>query len=99
MVVDDDDLVVGVACQSRQGFDATLERLRAVATPNNDRNFSRLQQLASDTECVGAPVYSNVSRLAATRQVSFNCTLRGLELARFLPDADRAGTFTSAPMI
>ena len=72
--VDDHNLVGRVACLGRQRFDAPLESLRAaMATPNDDLNSSRFQQLAPDTERVSMPVHSHVGWLAATLQVTFNC--------------------------
>src|SRR5206468_6391497 len=71
--LDDADLVVRVVCLGRQRFDVPLKRFRVMASSNNDRNFSRLQQLASDTEGVRSPADSKMGRFAATLQVTFNC--------------------------
>jgi len=97
--LDDNYVVIRVARFANQAFDASLERLQAVGTRNDDGNFSRFEQLASDTKGVGAPVHGNMRGLAAASQVSFNCAPRSFELSRFLANVARAGILAPPPMV
>src|SRR4030095_5272261 len=96
---DNEDFVVRVVRFRRQTFNTSLERFITVRIRNDDGNFLRFRQFASDAERVGAPVDGNMRCFVATLQMIFNRTPRGIELFRLLPDIDRTGAFASPPMI
>src|SRR6516225_4256091 len=96
---DSENFVIRVVRFRRQTVNTPFKRLVTVRIRNDDGNFCRFWQFASDAKRMSAPVDRDVRCFATAFQVIFNRAPRGIELFRFLPDTDCAGALTSPPMI
>src|SRR2546423_15483140 len=97
VIVDDNNLVRGVARLLRDAFEAAFEQLDAITNRDDDRNRLRLCQIALDPISMRPPVHRDMPAHLLALQVRFQRQAARFPRTRFSSDIVGSRSVAASP--